>query len=125
MSAPHAPDDLTAAQRAELDSDLHALLAELSKTLAGMRHSGGAVDLDQPIGRLSRVDAMQRQQMIVANRRRVEQRLQQVQAALNRVRCGDYGLCLSSGEPIGYRRLKARPETPFSLEAQTQIESRR
>ena len=125
MSPGDAPDDLTHTQVIELTDDLHALRAELSKTLADMRSSGGAVDLDQPIGRLSRVDAMQQQQMIVANRRRAEQRLQQVQAALNRVQAGEYGCCLSTGEPIGYRRLKARPETPYSLEAQTRIETRR
>lgn len=125
MSAPAPAEDLTPAQIDELTADLHALHAELSKTLADLRSSGGAVQLDQPIGRLSRVDAMQRQQMVVANRRRAEQRLQQVQAALNRVRSGEYGECLSSGEPIGFARLKARPETPFCLAVQSQIESRR
>jgi DnaK suppressor protein len=67
---------------------------------------------------------MQRQQMVVANRRRAEQRLKQVLAALARVKSGDYGFCLASDEPIGYARLKARPETPFSLEAQARIEAK-
>lgn len=119
------PDELTPAQLAELTADLEALKVELGKLIDDMRQSGGAVDLDQPIGRLSRVDAMQRQQMVVANRRRTEQRFKQVLAALARVREGDYGFCVASGDPIGYKRLKARPETPFSLAAQSRLEQRR
>lgn len=119
------PEELTDAQITELSADLEALKIELTKLIADMRASAGAVDLDQPIGRLSRVDAMQRQQMAVANRRRTEQRLQQVLAALARVREGEYGYCIASGDPIGYKRLKARPETPFSLATQARLEQRR
>ena len=35
-----------------------------------------------------------------------------------------YGWCIVSDEPIGYRRLKARPETPVSLETQRSMERR-
>lgn len=125
MSPAAEPEELTDAQIEELRGDLEALRIELSDLLDDMRESAGAVDLDQPIGRLSRVDAMQRQQMAAANRRRAEQRLKQVLAALSRLREGDYGLCIASGEPIGYRRLKARPETPFSLATQARLEARR
>lgn len=118
-------EELTDTQIDELAVDLRVLQVELTKVLADMRSSGSAVDLDQPIGRLSRVDAMQRQQMVVANRRRAEQRLKQVRAALARIKSEIYGFCIASGEPIGYARLKARPETPFSLEAQAQLEQRR
>lgn len=123
MSA--TPEPLTPAQLAELTADLEALKGELAQLITDMGQSAGTVDLDQPIGRLSRVDALQNQQIAAANRRRTEQRLQQVLAALARVREGEYGVCLASGDPIGYKRLKARPETPFSLEAQARIEQRR
>lgn len=116
--------ELTSAQLAELTADLHALRAELEGQLNQSAGAAETVELDQPIGRLSRMDALQGQQMAKASRRRLELRLQQTLAALARVRDEEYGYCVVSGEPIGYRRLKARPETPFSLATQARMESR-
>ena len=55
----------------------------------------------------------------------MEQRLEQVGAALERMADGEYGYCCLSGEPIGYARLRARPETPFSVESQEKLEGSR
>ena len=83
------------------------------------------VDLDQPIGRLSRMDAMQQQKMAQAQMRRHKLRLQQVKQALSAYDEGEFGECRKCEEPVGYRRLKARPESPFCVECQGEIESRR
>jgi DnaK suppressor protein len=80
------------------------------------------VDLDEPIGRLSRMDAMQQQKMAQASRRATRMRLDQVGAALANLAAGEYGLCRVCEEPIGYKRLKARPETPRCLECQRKSE---
>lgn len=118
------PEELTPAEIEELTADLVALESEIKAQLSESAESAEIVEMDQPIGRLSRVDAMQGQQMAKASRRRLELRLQQVLAALARVRTGTYGDCVMSGEPIGYRRLKARPETPLSVESQARMEAR-
>ena len=76
------------------------------------------VALDEPIGRLSRMDAIQQQQMTKANRSSYERKLRQIHAALDAFEKDEYGLCRSCEESIDYRRLKARPETPFCLECQ-------
>lgn len=118
-------DELTQAQIEELRADLLALKEELEAALRGTRESAKTVELDQQsVGRLSRMDAMQQQAMAKANQSAQETRLQQVQAALRWVESGEYGLCRSCEDDIGYRRLKARPETPMCLNCQRERESR-
>lgn len=45
-----------------------------------------------------------------------------IDAALRRIETGDYGYCEETGEPIGIRRLEARPIATLSLEAQERHE---
>lgn len=116
--------ELSENQEKELHQALLVLDAELRQSLTAFDR-GEVVDLDLPIGRLSRVDAMQQQAMAQAERVRMEQRLEQIEAALERVEDGEYGYCCLSGEPIGYARLRARPETPFSVASQEKLEGSR
>ena len=44
--------------------------------------------------------------------------ISKIDAALNRIDDGTYGYCEVSGEPIGLKRLEARPIATLSLEAQ-------
>lgn len=48
--------------------------------------------------------------------------LKKVQAAIKRIDEGEYGYCEETGEPIGVRRLLARPTATLSLEAQKRRE---
>lgn len=118
-------DELTAAQEAELRADLEHLVHELESQLAGGREGAATVNLDEPIGRLSRIDALAQQQVARAGQQAARVRLEQVRAALRRMEDGEYGYCLRTGEPIGFRRLKARPETTLSLEGQAELEQQR
>jgi DnaK suppressor protein len=45
-----------------------------------------------------------------------------IDAALRRIETGDYGYCEETGEPIGIKRLEARPVATLSLEAQERHE---
>jgi DnaK suppressor protein len=118
-------DELTTAQEQELYGDLQGLRAELEQLLDDSRESSKAVDLDQPIGRLSRMDALQQQAMAKANRAGTQRRVKLIEAAMMAIKQERYGECRRCEEPIGYPRLKARPETPFCLECQGQIEEER
>ncbi len=117
-------DELTQAQIDELEADLRAAREELQAALVQSASGAKTVDLDQPIGRLSRMDAIQNQQIAKAGRRAMELRLRQVAAALEAVQDGTYGDCRSCDAPIGFARLKARPEAPFCLECQGASERR-
>jgi RNA polymerase-binding transcription factor len=114
---------LTRAQRVELKIDLEALVRELQETLEGTAQAARPVELDQPaVGRVSRIDAIQQQKMLEANRQAQLARLGLVRSALLRYEDDEYGDCPGCGESVGYARLKARPESVFCIACQTSRE---
>ena len=119
------PEELSVSQVASLRRDLERLIPDLETALEEANLSSKPVELDQQsVGRVSRIDAIQQQQMSAAGKRSIELRLQQARVALRAVEEGAYGFCRRCDEPIGYRRLTARPETPFCLACQSGRESR-
>jgi len=123
--APRPPAvPLSDAEIVGLKQVLTSAHAELQQQLIETKEDAQPVDLSLPIGRLSRMDAMQQQQMSRANRSQYQRRLTQIEAALAVVDAGEYGYCRSCGEPIGIARLQARPETPFCIPCQEALESR-
>ena len=76
-------DELTDEQIEELRADLDVLQTTLLETLGQSKEAAQPVELDQQsVGRLSRMDAIQQQKMVKANRQRIAVRLQQIRAAL-------------------------------------------
>jgi len=117
-------DELSDEQTAELQTRLTTLRDELKQSLEKSRDGSRPVSLDEPIGRLTRMDAIQQQSMSAATRRQTDVRLRQVVQALGLVRRGEYGLCRRCEEPIGYARLSARPESPYCLTCQDEVDRR-
>lgn len=75
------------------------------------------VELDQArVGRLSRMDAMQAQEMAHATSRRRRNMLLKIEGALGRVESGEYGCCFVCGEEIDLRRLAADPTSTRCME---------
>lgn len=90
---------------------------ELQEIAASSRESRKPVELDQSrVGRLSRMDALQDQAMALETERRREIELRRIGAALDRVRSGEYGYCLTCGEEIGVKRLELDPATPVCID---------
>jgi DnaK suppressor protein len=107
---------------AAAEAALRALEHELSEALSSSRsHEPVALD-QQAFGRVSRIDAIQQQQMAQAARRAQTLRLSQVRAALEALQNDEYGICRLCEEPIAPARLRARPETPLCLDCQKQRE---
>jgi DnaK suppressor protein len=68
------------------------------------------VELDQQsVGRLSRMDAMQQQAMSDAEARRRRTDIARIDAALDRIAEGEFGWCVTCGEPIARKRLDIDP----------------
>ena len=114
----------TEAEAERLRAALEALRDQLERSLAGSRDAARPVGLAEPIGRLSRMDAMQQQKMAQASREGIAQRANQVRAALARFEDGTYGLCVSCEENVGFPRLQARPESPLCIACQRKLERR-
>ena len=80
---------------------------------AGGGDSTSPIELDQArVGRLSRMDALQMQQMARASSRRRQAERGRIAAALKRIDDGGYGRCLGCGEMIPVPRLKIDPAAP-------------
>lgn len=95
------------------------LLAErdvLLKDKATSAQSRKAVELDQSsVGRLSRMDALQIQAMQVETERRRDVELMRIEAALKRMKNGDYGYCVACDEDIAAKRLDMNPAVPTCI----------
>jgi len=109
----------------EFQKQLEAMKAEIESLLGLTSQDARPVDLDLPIGRLSRADAMQMQEMAGTNRRQLEVRLQQVKGALKALEEGSYGSCRNCHGAINLARLEIRPESPFCIECQEMFEQER
>src|ERR1051325_189060 len=57
-------------------------------------------------------------------RDRARKLISKIDQALGRIESGTYGYCEETGEPIGLRRLEARPIATLSIEAQERHERR-
>jgi len=112
-------EELTKEEAEELRLRLFALIVELESGLRANASSAAPVALDQSsVGRLSRMDAMQQQAMAKATREKAQLRLGQCKRALSAFERDEYGMCRKCEEPIGFRRLSAKPEAPFCVDCQ-------
>ncbi len=95
------------------------LLARRSELAALSEHSAEArlpVTLDQQVlGRLSRIDAIQQQELQQAFDRHRHRELRRIDAALKRLDEGEYGTCLRCGEDIPTARLRLDLATPLCV----------
>ena len=92
------------------EKQLKAMEAELDAALAGKADATAPVALDTSIGRLSRMDAIQSQQMALGLKTRQQQSLMRVRNALKMIRNGTYGQCRRCKGPIAIERLAAQPD---------------
>lgn len=101
---------LTDAQIATLKNRLVDRQFELKALDADGKSWRNTVELDQQsVGRLSRMDAMQQQEMAQAEARRRIGDLVRIDQAMKRLEEDEYGWCSECGDPIAFRRLEIDP----------------
>jgi DnaK suppressor protein len=93
------------------------LLRESEETLSSLQDGG----LQEP-DIADRASAETDRALELRTRDRARKLIQKIDAALRRIEDGSYGYCEETGEPIGVRRLEARPVATLSLEAQERHE---
>lgn len=77
------------------------------------KENTAAVELDQSkVGRLSRMDALQKQAMSQEVDRRRQIELSRIIAALARIEEDEFGFCITCGNDIGSERLALNPSLP-------------
>lgn len=88
------------------------LLLNMRAEVAGAiaEDASQTVELDQARqGRLSRMDALQGQQLALETQRRQQRRLQAIDGALKRLVNEEFGYCFQCEEPIALPRLQFDP----------------
>jgi DnaK suppressor protein len=90
---------------------LESLKIEIEKNMSTNKSDSGVVKLDSSIGRLSRMDALQNQQIALELKRRQENQLLRIKNAIKRMDKGQYGLCGRCKKPIEEDRLEVFPDT--------------
>ena len=90
---------------------LEDLEREIREDMNTNPEDSGVVELDSSIGRLSRMDALQNQQMALELKRRQENQLLRIENAFKRLTKGHYGLCGKCKKPIEEDRLEVFPDT--------------
>jgi DnaK suppressor protein len=101
---------------ADAGARLNELLEQLQAVTAAADDAAGVVELDQArVGRLSRMEALQAQQVSKETNRRRALQITRIKAALARLEAGEYGCCVSCGEEIDPRRLALDPAAPLCI----------
>jgi len=91
--------------------------SELQEQEETSKEIGKPVELDQTkVGRISRMDAMQAQQMALDGSRRRQLQLVKIENAFQRIDSGEYGYCLGCEEDIDIRRLMVDPTNTHCIE---------
>ncbi|MFC3124677.1 RNA polymerase-binding protein DksA [Pseudoroseomonas globiformis] len=93
------------------------LLREAGDTLASLSE-GGIAEADLT----DRASVETDRALELRTRDRARKLISKIDQALERIDNGTYGYCEETGEPIGLRRLEARPIATLSIEAQERHE---
>lgn len=103
--------------RAKLEAWKNEILDGAKMTIGNLRAgSSNHPDL------VDRASAESDKALELRTRDRQRKLISKIDAAIRRIDEGTYGYCDDTGEPIGIRRLEARPTATLSLEAQERHE---
>ena len=90
------------------------LLKESSQTLANLQKEENIAKPDLTDRAAEEIE----RSFELRTRDRERKLINKIDAAIRRIKDGSYGYCEETGEPIGIKRLEARPVATLSLEAQ-------
>lgn len=104
----------------EMADKLNQRLAEIADERATNADARNTVALDQAsVGRVSRIDALQGQQIALAQDRNRTAEVHQIEAALQRIADGSYGICIKCEEEISDKRLRFNPAAATCIDCAT------
>ena len=97
------------------EAALHKLREELQRDIENSKNESAPVKLEGVMGRISRMDAMQVQQVSLAVMRQRQQRLMRISTALQRIQDREYGHCCRCKATINVGRLDAFPDAVLCI----------
>ncbi|MDD3288570.1 MAG: RNA polymerase-binding protein DksA [Alphaproteobacteria bacterium] len=94
------------------------ILKDANVTLQELQEEGGLQEPDEA----DRASIETKVALELRARDRQRKLISKIDEALKRISDGEYGYCEDTGEPIGIRRLEARPVATLTIEAQERHE---
>ncbi len=101
---------------------LEARQQELRKTVSRTEEDGRIADQDSAQDIADRAASSYTKEFLFSQSNNERQTLQQVEAALQRIREGTFGECVNCGNEINPKRLEYVPETRYCIECQEKRE---
>jgi DnaK suppressor protein len=95
-----------------------AILKEAGTTLQDLQDEGGLQEPDVA----DRASVETEVALELRARDRQRKLISKIDEALDRIKNGEYGYCEETGDPIGIKRLEARPVATYTIEAQERHE---
>jgi len=107
---------MTDKDRAEIKSTIISSIDAVKKEIGFLKEKSQPIEPDCSLGRLTRLEAMQEQELSVHMLQESIIRLNKLEYALRKVDEPEYGICVECEEPIAPARLKLMPETSKCIE---------
>jgi DnaK suppressor protein len=102
--------------KSEIRQAVTEQIRQLEQSISEMEERANTVDLDQPIGRLSRMDSLANQGILLSSLAKSKARLAALHKTLKRIDDPEFGHCQACGEEIAPKRLKALPEAELCID---------
>lgn len=107
---------MTPEQRREIRTRIEKRMEELKLTIAQLEETSKPVSLDQPIGRLSRMDAIANQAISGQRLTDSKRTFMRLERALDKVDDENLGVCAECGEDIAPDLLLVMPEATLCVD---------
>ena len=118
LKEPYMNPQMLAYFRQKLETWKLDLLRDSGATLQELQDEGGLQEPDVA----DRASVETEVALELRARDRQRKLISKIDEALDRIKNGEYGYCEESGDPIGIKRLEARPVATLTVEAQERHE---
>jgi len=101
--------------RSEIRNTIIDAISSIKAEMKILEENSRPIAPDCSLGRLTRLEAMQEQELNVHRLHEAKIRLNRLEYALRKVGSPEYGICMECEEPIAVARLKLMPETSLCI----------
>ena len=102
---------MTPVEKEQIKEQIHHDLSQIEAQITQLREKVKPIAPDCSLGRLTRMEAMNEQEVSQRILDETLLRKTRLRSALSRIDHDMFGLCIECEEPIGFERMKLRPES--------------
>ena len=114
---------MDAKQKSDIKEKIISDIASIEKEIISLEEKSQPITPDCSLGRLTRQEMMQEQQLYLHNLQENKKRLNRLRFALSKVDNEDYGECKECEENIDFNRLFLIPESVYCVACLDELNS--